>query len=44
MQISPLPLFRYEILLNKAQVGMNHIMQPVLLLGKIAETCTLMLE
>ena len=41
MQISPSPAFSvWNFTKQEAQVGMNHIMQPVFLLGKIAETCT----
>ena len=41
MQISPSPAFSVlNFTKQEAQVGMNHIMQPVFLLGKVAETCT----
>ena len=41
MQINPSPAFSvWNFTKQEAQVGMNQIMQPVFLLGKIAETCT----
>ena len=41
MQISPSPAFSvWNFTTQEAQVGRNHIMKPVFLLGKIAETCT----